>query len=238
MHTDPLKPDVTAFFDGVTNTVSYVVKDPTSPSCAVIDSVLDFDYRGSTGKGKVGATLNDRRLRVNELGDLADAVAWIRTQPGLDGSRVAVGGASYGGYLTNAVLGADPDLFIAGVSEVGVADWVRNLENASPQLQASDRLEYGDVHDPDDRAFIATLSPMNNAARIRAPLLVQVGANDPRNGAEEQDQFVQAIRDAGGTVAYRRYEGEGHIMTDLPNIIDFYRAKAAFLLEQFGRPAR
>ena len=200
-------------------------------------AVLDFDYRGSTGKGKTGATLNDRLLRVNELGDLADAVAWIRTRPGLDGARVAVGGPSYGGYLTNAAVGAYPDLFVAGVSEVGVADWVRNLENASPSLQASDRLEYGDVHDPDDRAFIATLSPINNAARIRTPLLVQVGANDPRNGAEEQDQFVQAIRDAGGTVQYRRYEGEGHVMTDLPNIIDYYRAKAAFLLEQFGRPA-
>lgn len=197
-------------------------------------AVLDFDYRGSTGKGKTGASLNDRRLRVNELGDLADAVAWIRAQPGLDG-RVAVGGISYGGYLTNAAVGAYPDLFVAGVSEVGVADWVRNLENASPGLQASDRLEYGDVQNPDDRAFIATLSPMNNAGRIRTPLLVQVGANDPRNGAEEQDQFVQAIRDGGGVVLYRRYEGEGHIMTDLPNIIDYNRAKAAFLLEQFGR---
>lgn len=199
-------------------------------------AVLDFDYRGSTGKGKAGATLNDRRLRVNETGDLADAVAWIRTQPQLDGRRVAVGGASYGGYLTNAVLGEYPDLFIAGVSEVGVADWVRNLENAAPSLQASDRLEYGDVRDPSDRAFLASISPMNNAARIRAPLLVQVGANDPRNGAEEQDQFVQAIRDAGGVVTYRRYEGEGHQLTDLPNIIDWYRAKANFLTAAFARP--
>ena len=198
-------------------------------------AVLDFNYRGSDGDGKAGAALNDRRLRVNEIGDLADAVAWIRTQPGLDGSKVAVGGASYGGYLTNAVLGAYPDLFVAGVSEVGVADWVRNLENAAPSLQASDRVEYGDVHDPVERAFFASISPMNNAAKIRTPLLVQVGANDPRNGAGEQDAFVTAIREAGGTVTYMRYEGEGHVMSDLPNIIDFYRAKAAFLLEHFGR---
>jgi dipeptidyl aminopeptidase/acylaminoacyl peptidase len=198
-------------------------------------AVLDFNYRGSDGDGKAGAALNDRRLRVNEPGDLADAVAWIRTQPGLDGAHVAVGGASYGGYLTNAVLGAYPDLFVAGVSEVGVADWVRNLENASPGLQASDRVEYGDVHDPDDRAFFASISPMNNAAKITTPLLVQVGDNDPRNGAGEQDAFVTAIREAGGTVTYMRYEGEGHILSDLPDIIDFYRAKAAFLLEHFGR---
>lgn len=197
-------------------------------------AVLDFNYRGSDGDGKAGAALNDRRLRVNEIGDLVDAVAWIRSQPGLDASRVAVGGASYGGYLTNAVLGAHPDLFVAGVSEVGVADWVRNLEAAAPSLQASDRLEYGDVHDPDDRAFFASISPMNNATKIRTPLLIQVGANDPRNGAGEQDDFVTAIRNAGGTVAYRRYEGEGHILANLPNIIDFNRAKAAFLLEHFA----
>ncbi|RYF91050.1 MAG: S9 family peptidase, partial [Caulobacteraceae bacterium] len=69
-------------------------------------AVLDFNYRGSTGSGKTLASLNDKRLRVNELGDLIDAVGWIKTQPGLDGARVAVGGGSYGGYLTNAVIGA------------------------------------------------------------------------------------------------------------------------------------
>lgn len=196
-------------------------------------AVLDFNYRGSDGAGKTLATLNDRRLRVNELGDLIDAVGWINQQPGLDGSRVAVGGASYGGYLTNAVLGAHPGVFVAGVSEVGVADWVRNLQDASPQLKASDRLEYGDIDNPDDRAFFASISPINNAGKIKDPLLLQAGANDPRNGIGEHDEFITAIRKAGGVVIYRRYNGEGHQMTDLANIVDYNRTKAAFLKEHF-----
>jgi len=196
-------------------------------------AVLDFNYRGSTGSGKSLAALNDKRLRVNELGDLIDAVGWIKQQPNLDGSRVAVGGISYGGYLTNAVMGAYPGVFVAGVSEVGVADWVRNLQDASPQLKASDRLEYGDIDNPDDRAFFASISPINNAGKIRDPLLLQAGANDPRNGAGEHDEFVTAIRKAGGKVIYRRYGDEGHVLTNLPNIIDYNRAKAAFLKQHF-----
>lgn len=197
-------------------------------------AVLDFNYRGSTGAGRTVATLNDKRLRPNEIGDLLDAVAWIKRQPGLDGARVAVGGASYGGYLTNAVVGRHPGVFVAAVSEVGVADWPRNLRNASPQLKASDRLEYGDIDDPADAAFFASISPMNDAARVRTPMLLQSGANDPRNGADELDAYVRAIRTGGGTVSYRRYENEGHVLRDLADIVDFNRAKAAFLEKHFG----
>ena len=197
-------------------------------------AVLDFNYRGSTGAGRTVATLNDRRLRPDEIGDLLDAVAWIKHRPGLDGTRVAVGGASYGGYLTNAVVGRHPGVFVAAVSEVGVADWPRNLRNASPQLKASDRLEYGDIDDPADAAFFASISPMNDAAHVRTPMLLQSGANDPRNGADELDAYVRAIRAGGGTVSYRRYENEGHVLRDLADIVDFNRAKAAFLEQQFA----
>jgi dipeptidyl aminopeptidase/acylaminoacyl peptidase len=199
-------------------------------------AVLDFNYRGSTGAGKDLARLNDKRLRPKELGDLADAAAWLRAQPWQGGARIAVGGASYGGYLTNAILGSQPGLFAAGVSEVGPADWVRNLDAASPSLKASDRVEYGDIDNPDDRAFFASISPMRNAAKIQVPLLLQSGANDPRNGVGEHDEFVAAIRAAGGHVQYRRYENEGHVMKQLANIIDFNRAKAAFLREQLLAP--
>ncbi|PAX07925.1 S9 family peptidase [Sphingomonas lenta] len=200
-------------------------------------AVLDFNYRGSTGAGKKHSHLNDLRERGKEIDDVVDAVRWIGRQPGLDGARVAVGGGSYGGYLTNALMGRHPDLFAAGVSQVGVADWVANLERASPQLQASDRLEYGDVRDPADRKFLQSLSPMNWVAKIRRPFLVQVGANDPRNGPQEQDAFVTAIRDAGGQVIYRRYPDEGHGIVNLPNILDWNRTKAAFLVEHL-RPRR
>ena len=198
-------------------------------------AVLAFNYRGSTGAGRTVAMLNDKRLRPNEIGDLLDAVAWIKRQPGLDGARIAVGGASYGGYLTNAVVGRHPGVFVAAVSEVGVADWPRNLRNASPQLKASDRLEYGDIDDPSDAAFFASISPMNDAARVRTPMLVQAGANDPRNGADELDAYVRAIRAGGGAVSYRRYENEGHVLRDLADIADSTRPKAAFLPQHCRR---
>ncbi len=196
-------------------------------------AVLDFNYRGSTGSGKRYARLNDKRLRPNEIGDLADAAAWISAQPGLDDKRIAVGGGSYGGYLTNAVLGAYPNLFVAGVSMVGTSDWLPGLEQASPELLASDREEYGDVSDPSDRAFFKSISPIHTAHRIKVPMLVQHGANDPRNPVSQSDQLVLKVREAGTPVTYLRYPDEGHGLSGVANRVHFYRMMAAFLEERF-----
>lgn len=198
-------------------------------------AVLDFNYRGSTGHGRKFAELNDRELKANEAGDLADAVKWLRSSGRVDGSRVAIGGGSYGGYLTNLALGTYPEMFVAGVSQVGVSDWVKALEGASPGLKASDRIEYGDISDPKVRAFFAKLSPINNASRIKTPLMVIHGANDPRDPVTESDHFVQAIRDAGGQVTYLRFPDEGHGISKLANRIHAYRRIAAFLEEQFTK---
>lgn len=196
--------------------------------------VFDFNYRGSTGFGKSFARLNDKRLRPNEINDLVDAVAWLRSTGRADARRVAVGGGSYGGYLTNAVLGAHPELFVAGVSQVGVSDWVKALEGASPMLKASDRVEYGDIDDPADRAFFASISPINNAAKIKTPLLVQHGANDPQDPVTESDRFVQAVRDAGGQVIYLRFPDEGHGLEKTANQVHTYRRVAEFLEQHLG----
>ncbi|WP_431849944.1 prolyl oligopeptidase family serine peptidase [Allosphingosinicella sp.] len=198
-------------------------------------AVLDFNYRGSTGQGRKFAELNDRELKVNEAGDIADAVAWLRASGRVDGDRIAIGGGSYGGYLTNLSLGTFPDMFVAGVSSVGVSDWVKALEGASPGLKASDQIEYGDISDPKVRAFFSQLSPINNARKIKTPLMVLHGANDPRDPVTESDHFVQAIRDAGGQVTYLRFPDEGHGISKLANRIHAYRRIAAFLEEQFTR---
>jgi dipeptidyl aminopeptidase/acylaminoacyl peptidase len=192
-------------------------------------AIFDFNYRGSTGYGKTFARLNDRRLRENELSDLRDAVAWLRTQEGIDGTRVAIMGGSYGGYLTMAALSRLPDLFAGGVAFVGVANWVTALEGASPQLKASDRLEYGDITDPADREFFRQISPLTHVANVRAPAMVIHGANDPRDPVTESDQFVRAIRERGGTVEYLRFPDEGHSIRILSNRIIAYRRIAAFL---------
>lgn len=197
-------------------------------------AVFDFNYRGSTGSGKKFARLNDKRLRPNEINDLVDAVKWLGETGRADPQRLAVGGGSYGGYLTNAVLGTHPDLFKAAFSQVGVSDWVHALEGASPQLKASDRLEYGDIDNPDDRKFFASISPINNAHRIKTPVLVQHGANDPRDPVTESDRLVSKIRESGGEVVYLRFPDEGHGVVKRVNRVHMYRKIAAFLEEKLG----
>jgi dipeptidyl aminopeptidase/acylaminoacyl peptidase len=123
---------------------------------------------------------------------------------------------------------------------VGVSNWVKALEGASPSLQASDREEYGDIRDPADRAFFASISPINNAAKVRTPLLVEHGANDPRDPVTESDAFVTAVRRAGTPVRYLRFPDEGHGLSNLANRIHYYREVARFLEERFapGGPER
>lgn len=197
-------------------------------------AIFDLNYRGSTGYGKEFARLNDRRLRSNEYLDMADAVEWLRSRGDVDASRVAVMGGSYGGYLTMTAVARLPEYFRSGVAFVGVSNWVTALEGASPQLKASDRIEYGDINDPDDREFFREISPITFADQIRVPVMVLHGANDPRDPVTESDQFVRAIRESGGRVEYLRFPDEGHGIRRLPNRIIAYRRIARFLEVTLG----
>lgn len=192
-------------------------------------AVLDLNYRGSTGYGKTFARLNDGRLRESELYDLEDAVRWLEGTGRVDASRVAIGGGSYGGYLTMAALARLPHLWRAGVASVGVSDWVSALEGASPQLKASDRIEYGDIDDPAERAFFRSISPITHVAGVRAPVMVVHGANDPRDPVTESDLYVRRIREQHGVVEYLRFPDEGHSVRQLSNRIILGRRMAAFL---------
>ncbi len=195
-------------------------------------AVFDLNFRGSTGFGKTFARLDNGRLRVNVVNDIEDAVRWLGEYADIDPSRVAIMGGSYGGYLTNAAVGEFPGMFKAAVSFVGVSDWVRALEEASPALKASDRIEYGDITDPDDRAFFAQISPIAKAHLVRTPMLVVHGANDPRDPVTESDRFVAAVREQEVEVKYLRFADEGHSLTKLGNRITAYREIAQFLDEK------
>lgn len=197
-------------------------------------AVFELNFRGSTGYGKSFARLNDGRQRPRELDDVADTVEWLRLRTDVDASRVAVMGGSYGGYLVNAIMGALPELVDAGVSFVGVTDWVRALEGASPALKASDRIEYGDISDPEDRAFFAEISPIRNFERIRSPMLVVHGANDPRDPVTESDRLVSAVRANGVPVTYLRFPDEGHSIRKLNNRVHAYREVVRFLEAQLS----
>jgi len=197
-------------------------------------AVFDLNFRGSTGYGKAFARLNDRRLRAIEYLDMEDAVQWLHTLGTVDPRRVAVMGGSYGGYLTMAAMTRLPAAFRSGVAFVGVSNWVTALEGASPELKASDRIEYGDIDDPDDRRFFAEISPITHVENVQAPVMVLHGANDPRDPVTESDQFVRGIRAIGGEVEYLRFPDEGHGIRKLSNRIIAYRRIAAFLERTLG----
>jgi dipeptidyl aminopeptidase/acylaminoacyl peptidase len=131
-------------------------------------AVLDVNVRGSTGFGKHYARLDNQRKRPDSVRDLVDALAFLKEDGRVDADRAAVMGGSYGGYMVNAVLGSYPDAFKAGVSFVGVSDWVRALEEASPALKASDRLESAGLIRSRCRC-LCSMAPMIPAIRSPNP---------------------------------------------------------------------
>lgn len=192
-------------------------------------AVFDVNVRGSTGFGKRFSRLDNQEKRLDSVRDLVDTVEFLRSQPGIDAARAGVVGGSYGGYMVNAVLGEYPDVFAVGASFVGVSNWVRALEEASPGLKASDRIEYGDIRDPRWQAFYLDNSPINNAHRIKVPLFVEHGVNDPRDPVQESDSIVRTVRDGGGEVTYLRFPDEGHGIAKQRNRVTFNRQLAEFL---------
>ena len=192
-------------------------------------AVFDVNVRGSTGFGKTYTRLDNREKRLDSVRDLVDTVAFLSRDERLNTNRIAVMGGSYGGYMVNAVLGSYPGVFDAGVSMVGVSDWVRALQDASPALKASDRIEYGDIREEEWQEFYKVNSPINNAQNIKVPLLVEHGANDPRDPVTESDRLVTKIREAGGTVTYLRFPDEGHSISKQANRVVYYRTMAEFL---------
>jgi dipeptidyl aminopeptidase/acylaminoacyl peptidase len=195
-------------------------------------AVFDVNVRGSTGFGKTYARLDNQEKRLDSVRDLADTVAFLSQDDRLNTNRIAVMGGSYGGYMVNAVLGSYPGVFDAGASFVGVSDWVRALNDASPALKASDRIEYGDIRDEKWQQFYEVNSPINNADKINVPLFVEHGANDPRDPVTESDRIVRTVRDNGGTVTYLRFPDEGHGIAKQANRVAFNRALVAFLEKQ------
>ncbi len=198
-------------------------------------AVFDVNFRGSTGFGKTFTRLDNREKRLDSVRDLVDTMAFLSQDGRIDTSRTAVMGRSYGGYMVNAVLGQYPGIFDAGVSQVGVSDWVRALQDASPTLKASDRVEYGDIREKRWQRFYEKISPINDAAKISVPLLVQHGVNDPQDPVAESDRLVRAIREAGGTVEYLRMPDEGHNLKKQKNRVAYYRRLAEFLDRQLMR---
>ena len=213
---------------------------PTAQARANFDAVSQYhvargvavfkpNVRGSTGFGRTYVTLDDKRKRLDSVRDLVDMLAFFEEDGRVDASRAAVSGGSYGGYMVNAVLAAYPSAFKVGVSRYGVADWVTALEVASPALQASDRLEYGDIRESQWRDFYTVNSPIRQADKIRVPVLYSHGEMDPRIDIYETEVMVQTLRANGVEAPYIKIPDEGHGWRKRSNRLFYYRRQADFI---------
>ncbi len=173
-------------------------------------AVLFPNVRGSTGYGKSYLQLDNADKREDSVKDLGALLDWIAAQPELDASRVAVMGGSYGGYMTLAALTHYSDRLRCGIDVVGISHFVTFLKNTEGYRRDLRRVEYGDERDPAMAAFLDRISPLTNASKIRRPLFVVQGANDPRVPASEAEQIVRTVRDGGGAVWYLLAKDEGH----------------------------
>jgi dipeptidyl aminopeptidase/acylaminoacyl peptidase len=173
-------------------------------------AVIVPNVRGSTGYGKSWLKLDNGKLREDSVKDIGSLLDWIATQPDLDASRVMVTGGSYGGYMVLATMTHYSDRLSCAWEAVGISNFVTFLEHTQEYRRDLRRVEYGDERDPDMRAFLEGIAPVNHADRITKPLMISQGANDPRVPLHESDQIAAAVRAKGVPVWYLVAKDEGH----------------------------
>jgi dipeptidyl aminopeptidase/acylaminoacyl peptidase len=196
-------------------------------------TVLVPNVRGSVGYGKRWYSLDDVRLRLNSVADMAAIHAYL-PELGLDQSRVALWGGSYGGYMVLAGLAFQPDLWAAGVDIVGISSLVTFLENTSAYRRAVREREYGSLEH--DRDFLIEASPLTRIDDMAAPLFVIHGANDPRVPLSEAEQLHAALGAKGIPCELRVYGDEGHGLAKRANRLDAFPAAFEFLAKYLAAP--
>ncbi|MFB6117065.1 S9 family peptidase [Halosegnis sp.] len=186
------------------------------------------NVRGSTGYGKAYTHLDDVEKRMDSVKDIRAGVDWLRDHDAVDDDRLVVMGGSYGGFMCLACLTEYPDVWAAGVDIVGIASFVTFLKNTGDWRRALREAEYGSLEE--DREFLESVSPLNHADEIRAPLFVLHGANDPRVPVGEAEQIAE---EASEHVPVEKliFEDEGHGISKRANRIEAYSRIASFLDE-------
>jgi dipeptidyl aminopeptidase/acylaminoacyl peptidase len=187
------------------------------------------NVRGSTGYGKTFTKLDNGYLRQDSYKDINALFDWIPTRPDLDADRVAVTGASYGGHMTLAVSTFYSDRIRCSIDIVGMSNLVTFLEHTEAYRRDLRRVEYGDERDPKMREFLERITPMNNLDKIRKPMMVVAGKNDPRVPVSESDQIVAGLKKEGTPVWYLMAKDEGHGYQKKPNQDFLFYADVVFL---------
>lgn len=198
-------------------------------------AVLQMDFRGSTGYGRKHWEASFKQWGKTMQNDITDGVEWLVKQGIADPKRVAIYGGSYGGYATLAGITFTPDLYACGVDYVGVSNMFTFMNTVPPYWEPYKKMMYEMVGDPKaDSLLMRDASPVFFVDRIKCPLFIAQGANDPRVNKAESDQVVEALKARGITVEYMVKDNEGHGFANEENRFDFYGAMEKFLDQHIG----
>jgi dienelactone hydrolase len=199
-------------------------------------ALLFPNVRGSTGYGKTFVSLDDGMRRGDAVKDIGALLDWIGREARLDAKRVMVSGSSYGGYMSLATATTYPERIACAASDVGIANFVSFLENTESYRRDLRRVEYGDERDPAMRTYLQSISPLTHASRIRRPLLVSHGENDPRVPVAEARSIAQTVRKNGLPVWSLVATDEGHGFAKRANAEHLFVTSVLFGRECFGLP--
>ena len=193
-------------------------------------AVFQMNFRGSTGYGREFWERSFKEWGKSMQDDITDGVNWLIDEGIADSKRIAIYGASYGGYATLAGLTFTPDLYACGVDYVGVSSLFTFMESIPPYWELYRTMLYEMVGHPEkDKDLLSSASPLLHIDKIKVPLFIAQGANDQRVKKSESDQIVEALQKAGVDVPYMVKDDEGHGFYNEENQFDFYRAMEKFL---------
>jgi dipeptidyl aminopeptidase/acylaminoacyl peptidase len=200
-------------------------------------AVLQMNFRGSTGYGKEFWLKGSKQWGKTMQDDISDGVQYLIKEGIADAKRVAIYGGSYGGYATLAGITFTPDLYCCAVDYVGVSNMFTFMKTIPPYWEPYKAMFYELVGDPKkDSALLAAASPVFAADKIKVPLFIAQGANDPRVNKAESDQMVAALKKRGVEVEYMVKNDEGHGFANENNRIDFYQAMDKFFAKHLAPP--
>ena len=200
-------------------------------------AVLQVNYRGSRGYGRKVLNAGNRQWGKAMQTDLLDAVNWAVKEGVAQKDGLAIMGGSYGGYATLAAAAFHPDVFRCGVDIVGPSNLFTLLRSVPPYwkpLRSIFNRRIGNIDDPADKQLLESASPLFSADKIKMPLLIAQGANDPRVKQAESEQIVAALEKHGLGVTYVVYPDEGHGFARPENAIDFNARAESFLGQYLG----
>jgi len=189
--------------------------------------VIAPNYRGSTGFGKDFEDANLFDMGGGDLQDVLAAADWIKQTGYVDPKKIVLMGGSYGGYLTMMGVTKAPEVWAAGVPIVPFVNYFTEIENEDPVLREMDLATMGDLGK--NKALYEDRSPIFFVDKIKAPLLLLAGGNDPRCPKSETLQVVEAVKKQGGKAEYKIYDNEGHGFARVENQIDAYQRVSDFL---------